>query len=132
MTIKLAFTVTWMIIIFIGSSVPGNDVPGLPTPDYMLHALEYAILGWLIAWCCTDQKMTILNNKKVDTWSWLYKAVLIGSFYGITDEFHQSFIPGRCADPKDWLADTIGCLVGSLLFLAWLSYKKRKYAEKDY
>ena len=40
--------------------------------------------------------------------------------YGISDEFHQSFVPGRTPDVLDWLADTSGALLAALL-LAWLS-----------
>jgi VanZ family protein len=45
-------------------------------------------------------------------------AVVIGSLYGGTDEFHQSFVPGRTADPLDWVADTLGVALGASLATA--------------
>jgi VanZ family protein len=46
-------------------------------------------------------------------------AVAISSAYGATDEFHQSFVPGRSSDVHDWYADTFGALVGSGACWAW-------------
>ncbi|MCQ5071798.1 VanZ family protein [Adlercreutzia sp. DFI.6.23] len=31
----------------------------------------------------------------------------------MTDEFHQSFVPGRMCDPADWLTDTRGAALGA-------------------
>ncbi len=38
--------------------------------------------------------------------------------YAISDEFHQSFIPGRNADPWDVLADFAGIVVGLMVIFA--------------
>jgi len=35
-------------------------------------------------------------------------AFIITVLYGASDEFHQSFVEGRCMSVTDWLADTIG------------------------
>ncbi|NIW80004.1 MAG: VanZ family protein, partial [Calditrichae bacterium] len=43
-------------------------------------------------------------------------AIIIGIVYGISDEYHQSFVPGRFADVVDALADTLGIIIGVLLF----------------
>lgn len=42
-------------------------------------------------------------------------AIIIGSAYGITDEFHQLFVPERSCDPMDWLVDTIAIALGAAL-----------------
>jgi VanZ family protein len=44
---------------------------------------------------------------------WL--TVLLVSGYGVTDEFHQWFVPGRSCDWRDWLADTAAAVTVSLL-----------------
>lgn len=41
-------------------------------------------------------------------------ALLCASAYGVTDEFHQYFVPTRMCDPLDWLTDTLGAALGSL------------------
>jgi hypothetical protein len=46
-------------------------------------------------------------------WS-LLAAVAIATLYGVTDEFHQSFVPNRMTDPKDLLVDFLGATAGAL------------------
>jgi VanZ family protein len=40
-------------------------------------------------------------------------AVCTGSFYGIVDEVHQIFVPGRISSLWDWAADTLGAAIGA-------------------
>ncbi len=49
-------------------------------------------------------------------------AVRGATLYGISDEFHQSFVPGRHADPFDLLVNAIGAGL-TVLLLFW--YRKR-------
>lgn len=89
--------VGWMGAIFVGSSVPGSQVPG--RFGSLGHFGEYAILGALLVLALTSPKRALM-------------AVALASAYGITDELHQLFVPGRCSDPVDWLVDTLGAMVG--------------------
>lgn len=41
------------------------------------------------------------------------------SLYGISDEWHQSFVPGREASVADWIADTLGAAIANLLLLKY-------------
>ena len=46
-------------------------------------------------------------------------AVLIATLYGLSDEFHQSFV-GRDPTVQDWLADTVGAMVmATIILLLW-------------
>jgi VanZ family protein len=45
-------------------------------------------------------------------------AFAIAAGYGMLDEFHQWFVPGRSADLADWYADATGALTG--IGLCWL------------
>lgn len=45
-------------------------------------------------------------------------ALAIASGYGATDEFHQSFVPGRTVDVLDWATDTCGAALGATLVAA--------------
>ena len=38
-------------------------------------------------------------------------AMIIGTLYGVSDEFHQSFVPGRTASIWDLAADSIGVAI---------------------
>ena len=53
-----------------------------------------------------------MKNKKIK----ILLPTIIVSIYGIIDEFHQSFTPGRDATISDWIADTLGALFGSFVF----------------
>ena len=46
-------------------------------------------------------------------------AVLIAVAYGVTDEWHQSFVPNRHADPRDLAADAIGACAAAASVKAW-------------
>jgi VanZ family protein len=45
---------------------------------------------------------------------------LVASFYGATDEIHQFYVPGRTMEVYDWIADTLGGLLGSQACRLWL------------
>jgi VanZ family protein len=79
--------------------------PGFLLHDKILHGLAYAALGALlvpglrVAGCSPRCAFLV--------------AMALGALYGATDEFHQSFVPGRTADALDWVADTLGAALGA-------------------
>jgi len=92
-----------MSIIFRLSALPGSEVPG--RFGSLGHFLGYAMLGFLSFMALRDGRAP---------WTAFAIAVLLCSVYGITDEFHQSFVPGRSPDIVDWGVDTLGSAVGAL------------------
>ena len=50
-------------------------------------------------------------------------TIIVVSFYGMTDEVHQAFVPFRESSWPDWLADTLGGVIGAVGF--------RRFAEGD-
>jgi len=92
-------------------SSQSRPLPFIPdrffTYDKVLHALEYAVLGALLA-------RAAVGAGAGSRWS-VILAAAAGSGYGATDEWHQSFVPGRSCDPFDWMADTVGALVGAVV-----------------
>lgn len=74
-----------------------------PHQDKLVHASAYAIMG-LLAW----RFFSHLFTKQL---LWVASAIIFCSVYGVSDEFHQSFIDGRDADVWDWLADTTGATI---------------------
>lgn len=89
----------WALIIFTASSLPGGSV-GLPGPwDKLAHALTYAVLAWLL------RKSGLAPAP----------ALALAVLYGASDEWHQSFVPGRFVDAADLLADAVGASFGSYL-----------------
>jgi VanZ family protein len=59
--------------------------------------------------------------------SFLMVAVLV-SVYGLVDEVHQFFVPGRDCNIWDWIADTLGAFLGTAaaLFVFRLRFTRRK------
>jgi VanZ family protein len=58
-------------------------------------------------------------------WRGAIWALLLTSAYGASDEWHQSFVPGRSSDVADWIADTAGAALGVLLYAGWPAYRRR-------
>jgi VanZ family protein len=92
-------------------SAQSDPLPFLPpevlSQDKLLHAAEYALLGGLL--------VPALRAAGLRPRVALLAAVIIASVFGATDEFHQSFVPGRNADVADWVADTLGAAVGAVI-----------------
>ena len=99
-----SLTILYMLLIFYLSSLPRPIKYELaPGMDKILHLFEYAILGYLLE----------VSLKKSQVRAYLIVAWLIGSFYGVTDEIHQSFVPGREASFIDLIADSLGSFIGA-------------------
>lgn len=63
------------------------------------------------------------------TWARGFVAILLATLYGVTDEFHQLFVPGRSADRYDVLADCLGASLG--VALGWLASAVRRWGILD-
>jgi VanZ family protein len=48
--------------------------------------------------------------------NFVVSTIIIGSMYGLSDEFHQYFVEGRTMDFWDWIADSIGVTLGAFFF----------------
>ena len=94
------------------SSQTGVEAPPLfPHVDKIFHGVEYGILGWLLARAFMHASW---SQPKKHTIQLL--AVCAAMLYGISDEYHQSFVPGRSAEYWDVLADTIGGALGGWMY----------------
>jgi VanZ family protein len=104
--------VAWAALIFAFSSVPDLGT-GLGGWDLVLrkiaHTAEYAVLGALLV--------------RATRRPWL--AVALGALYAVSDELHQTFVPGRMGSPIDVAIDTVGVACGVFL---WQSLRTRRLA----
>ncbi len=93
------------------AAIPGSFV-GI---DKVAHFGVFGLLATLV-----------LRAKVIRTrgrWGgWL--AVALVSVFGATDEWHQSFTPGRSVEFADWLADTSGAVLAVVLYLWWGWYRR--------
>jgi VanZ family protein len=53
------------------------------------------------------------------SWASVLGAIVIASAYGVSDEFHQRFVPGRDYEVLDMVADALGATVATNLLWAW-------------
>jgi VanZ family protein len=111
MALRLVAPLALMGLIFYLSaqSDPGADVGTVGR--ILAHAGEYALLGALWTWALAPA----LGIRRA-----LAAAVAISFLYAISDEIHQSSVPGRDADPLDVVADTAGIAIAALLIRARL------------
>jgi VanZ family protein len=95
--------VVWAAVIFALSSVPDLGT-GLGGWDLVLrklaHAAEYAVLGALLARATARPGL----------------AVALGVLYAVSDELHQSLVPGRMGAPLDVAIDAAGVVCGVLVW----------------
>ncbi len=122
MYISLFLCLAYAGIIFLLSSLTGSEVGQLPTSDLIMHGMEYAGFGFLLYWWRSNGLKT--NEDRLRPF---FQAVIIGSIYAATDEFHQGFVPGRTPDIRDWSADTIGLMLGAGLFILTRFVWQRRY-----
>ncbi|WP_229263760.1 VanZ family protein [Cohnella cholangitidis] len=129
---KYAPAVICMIAIFISSSRSGEQLdsvlpwfqkwlPGLADFNPM-HYVAYFILGLTVAFAM---------GRRSTAWSGFVINVLICVLYGVTDEWHQSFVPMRSPDPLDLLHDGMGAAAAALLVLL-VSKLRHKRGSRNY
>lgn len=108
-----AAALTHMAAIFYLSHQPTVPLPPLfPHQDKLFHFIAYFILGF-----CVRASFTLSREENQKKLFWI--ALGFASMYGMSDEFHQTFVPGRTATIDDWIADTLGAWAG-VTVCVWL------------
>src|SRR3989338_2637940 len=112
--IAWSLVASYAALIFILSSLPGSNpiLKGLEKYvwDKLLHLLEYLFLGILLV------RALALSFKYRSLEHLVFMAFVFGGLYALSDEWHQNFVPLRDANLYDWLADSIGILLGAYFF----------------
>lgn len=107
-----AAPLAWMLLLFYLSSLPSSSLPQtIPGLDKLVHFVEYALLAALWSWALAPR----LAARPV-----FIASVIISFLYGVADEIHQLFVPGRSFEVGDILANCAGALAGS-----WLAMPRR-------
>jgi len=84
---------------------PGVPFIELPGADRAYHFFEYGLLSLLGL-----QAFSPRTRRR------FWGVLALCWLYGLTDEVHQSWVPGRSADIGDWLVDGLGII----LTMGWL------------
>jgi VanZ family protein len=111
--------IAYCLIIFVQSSSSELPVelPAIEHLDKVLHAGGYGLLGILF------YRAYRSRWPNASGWTMANASLLSAAVYGLSDEFHQYFVTGRSADPWDWLADTIGAVLGVVAVHVLMSCK---------
>jgi VanZ family protein len=114
------------IAIFVQSCLPAFDVgPRFQFKDKFLHAIVYGLLASLFFRAYHaggDCRKSLLST--------LVISVCFATLYGISDEIHQAFVPGRYLDGMDAVANFIGSVLGSAGYL-WVVADRRPGCVSD-
>ena len=86
------------------SKLPSPDI--FENEDKLHHFLAYFVMG-ILAW----RFFFILNLRR----EYVFLATFsFCSLYGLSDEWHQSFVIGRNSSVLDWLADSTGGMLAAI------------------
>jgi VanZ family protein len=98
----------YWITLFALTTIPVDAVPHLfDNQDKIEHFVAYGVLAFLLTLALYFQRRSRLISSR----AFLFTFIFILA-YGAIDELHQLFVPGRYCDLYDWLADSIGGLIG--------------------
>ena len=104
--------IAYMATVFGLSSLSTLPAPPAGLSFYDVHVVTYAGLGALTA------RATGKGFRDV-SWRAVLAAIVISTVYGVSDEYHQLFVPGRSFDVLDMVADAIGSAAGASAVGAW-------------
>jgi VanZ family protein len=111
----------WLALIFVSSQIafpPPHPFHQVGWFDYVfdknMHFLLYGILAVLVVWWlseCGWRRRVIYIT-----------ALALALTYGVFDEWHQTFVPGRSASSWDVAFNVLGAWGGSMLWYIWVEW----------
>ena len=115
-----------MVVIFAFSSTPSSDLPNFNWADRIVkkggHALGYGLLAFAYLRGLKGEHHNVTLRQLLGAW-------LMAVLYSATDEFHQSFTPGRHPAVTDVMIDALGS--AAALILAARYYKQKMTSHTD-
>jgi len=118
-----------LLLAYMGTVFALSHTSRPPVPEFLqglsdkvLHAVEYAPLAFLWGRVCGGSP----GRRALLGWA-------AAGLFGLTDEFHQAFVPGRESSLLDWAADLAGAAAGAAV-LAWTlgwTARGKKIAESS-
>jgi VanZ family protein len=109
--------IVWLVVIFGGSSIgslPRADDELLDAIVHRVaHMFEFAVLGVLL--------LRAISERGSITWRQVLGVTLLCGLYGVTDEWHQAYVPGRSSELSAVPFDLGGGLIGAWLYRRWQS-----------
>jgi len=104
-----------MAAIFLFSAQTGSELGAfLPWFQKLFPGMESFDWGHFLAYYALAVAFDYGFGKRADRWSVKVLIVLLCGLYGLTDEYHQTFVGGRTPDILDIRNDCIGALLAVL------------------
>ncbi len=93
----------WLGVLFVLSAQPDSNVPSWwQVNDTVAHLGLYGVLGAALAW----GRFVFQGRPN------RFVLLSFGFLWACSDEWHQSFVPGRTPSGEDLLADGVGLFLG--------------------
>lgn len=110
--VQLVWPLLVAALVIVASSRSRVAAPaGIANIDKIGHFLVYGLLATLVC-------------RMRPGWRGAVIGLVAASIFGVTDEWHQSYVPGRSSDPMDWVADTLGAALAVSLYAGWPLYRR--------
>ena len=117
----------WMALIFTASSLSSEALESagaakasrsapIVANQVTVHLIEFGVLAALLYRALSFRRGVFVR--------WVI-VVVATTAYGASDEFHQSFVPGRYPSWPDIAFDTVGAILGSSVALGWIWLGRR-------
>jgi len=113
--------IVWGLLIFVLVSIPGKDLPVLSEsvdhfqPDKLIHLFLYVIFVILL-----QRGFDAPYTNRTARENFYFYTLLAGIILsGGTEIFQHLCISGRNATLKDFLFNTLGCVIGWLVYSFW-------------
>lgn len=108
--------VAWAALVLLLNSIPGSALPaGAPGTDKVGHVLLYGILGVLA---------TRAALREARGWRAIAPVLFAIALFSAVDELHQTLVPGRSPEIRDWIADVVGASAGAATAAALMQRHK--------
>ncbi|EXX88109.1 hypothetical protein BG53_02115 [Paenibacillus darwinianus] len=107
--------VLWMGVIFWFSSREGDELNGwLPWFQQWFPGMSGFNWGHFVSYFILAAAFAYAFGGASLQWRTKTVIILLCLLYGISDEYHQSFVPGRSPDVQDLINDTLGAALAML------------------
>ena len=112
--------ILYAALIFILSAISSiAPPPGFVLEDKIYHFIEYGVFSSLLFLAFYHSRREFLKKHV------FLLSCIIGMGYGLSDEIHQSFVPGRSCEFLDFVADCLGIALVQIGIWFYLRKKRR-------
>jgi len=121
----------WLpLLLYLAATFVLSGMSSPPVPFNLdsnsLHYPEYALFSFLLLRAIHAAKPGMPSAWAVGS------SLLLSGLWGLSDEIHQAFVPGRVPDVNDLIHDLVGAAAGIAAFFSfkYISLKHKRRMER--